>query len=120
MMLVATCGLSLFMFFAGKLKRHGESLLFIFQLIRFTPRCLTKRRKNIILFMDDKTWQFRKLKSHCGGHLFCSVVVLIFFRASEAREMNTRLKGEEHVLKISPFTLKKNGDCNPDLELTNL
>ena len=32
-----------------------------------------------MLFMDDKTWQFRKLKSHCGGHLFCSVAVLIFF-----------------------------------------
>lgn len=60
-----------------------------------------------MLFMDDKTWQFRKLKSHCGGHLFCSVAVLIFFRASEAREMNTRLEGEERVLKISPLTLKK-------------
>ena len=31
-----------------------------------------------MLFMNDKTWQFRKLKSYCGGHLFCSVAVLIF------------------------------------------
>ena len=78
MLLFATCGLSLFMLFAGKLKRHGESLLFIFQLIRFSPRCLTKRGKNIMLFMDDKPWQFQKLKSLCGGHLFGSVAVLIF------------------------------------------
>ena len=73
-----------------------------------------------MLFMDDKTWQFRKLKSHCVGHLFCSVAVLIFFRASEAREMNTRLEGEERVLKYISLHPKKNGDYNPDLELTNL
>lgn len=68
-----------------------------------------------MLFMDDKTWQFRKLKSHCGGHLFCLVAVLFFFRASQAREMNTCLEGEERVLKISLFTLKK-----WRLQLTNL
>ena len=31
-----------------------------------------------MLFMDDKPWQFQKLKSLCGGHLFGSVAVLIF------------------------------------------
>ena len=40
---------------------------------------------------------------------------LFFFRASQAREMNTCLEGEERVLKISPFTLKK-----WRLQLTNL